>query len=260
VSEFDQSLQISGDLRPGLHRPARIGAQLVVQHGLDGVQPGLRVGADRVRRGPGLTGQFGRVYPQGSRPLLGALSAPAVRVDLPTSHTWGPKAMHAARRAGLAFGQFQYPTPPLAVFDEDLVRAYRTFLDNRRSLRPQAEYREPTEQEWRKFQAHFQTRKLELGECGRPYGSTCKHEHSCLRCPSLRLASTARPRLVEIIANLRDRISEAKLNGWFGEVEGLKVSLEAASRKLVSLDRMQDRQPSGPVNLGIPVITDPPPS
>ncbi len=147
----------------------------------------------------------------------------------------------------------------IAVFDEDLVRAYRAFLDNRRSLRPEAEYRKPTEQEWRDFQAHFQARKLELGECGRPYGSTCKHEHSCLRCPSLRLAPTARPRLVEIIANLRDRISEAKLNGWLGEVEGLKVSLEAASRKLVSLDRAQDRQPSGPTNLGIPVITDPPP-
>jgi hypothetical protein len=39
----------------------------------------------------------------------------------------------------------------------------------------------------------------------------------------------------------------------------LKVSLEAASRKLVSLDRAQDRQPNGPTNLGIPVITDPPP-
>jgi site-specific recombinase XerD len=137
----------------------------------------------------------------------------------------------------------------IAVFAEDLVRAYRTFLDNRRSLRPQAEYREPTEQEWREFQAHFQARKLELGECGRPYGSTCKHEHSCIRCPSLRLMPTARPRLVEIIANLRDRISEAKLNGWLGEVEGLKVSLEAASRKLVSLDRAHDRHPSGPVNL-----------
>ena len=94
------------------------------------------------------------------------------------------------------------------------------------------------------MQRNFQARKLELGECGRPYGSTCKHEHSCLRCPSLRLAPTARPRLVEIIANLRDRISEAKLNGWLGEVEGLKVSLEAASRKLVSLDRAQDRQPN----------------
>jgi hypothetical protein len=26
---------------------------------------------------------------------------------------WAPKAVHAARGAGQAFGQFQYPTPPL---------------------------------------------------------------------------------------------------------------------------------------------------
>ncbi|MCI2422699.1 hypothetical protein MOQ72_35265 [Saccharopolyspora sp. K220] len=52
-----------------------------------------------------------------------------------------------------------------------------------------------------------------------------------------------------------ERIQEAKINGWSGEIEGLNVSLEAASRKLVSLDRMRDRQPTGPVNLGIPIIT-----
>jgi hypothetical protein len=67
---------------------------------------------------------------------------------------------------------------------------------------------------------------------------------------------SARPRLVEIIANLRDRIQEAKLNGWLGEVAGLDASLQAAARKLASLDRMRARQPGGPVNLGIPVITD----
>jgi hypothetical protein len=55
-------------------------------------------------------------------------------------------------------------------------------------------------------------------------------------------------------ARLRDRIQEAKLNGWLGEIDGLNVSLEAAGRKLVSLDRMRDRQPVGPVNLGIPII------
>jgi site-specific recombinase XerD len=143
----------------------------------------------------------------------------------------------------------------MAIFDEQLVRAYRGFLDRRRAVRPEAEYREPTEQEWREFQAHFQTRKLELGECGRPYGTPCHHEHSCIRCPSLRLDPSARPRLIEIIANLKDRIQEAKLNGWLGEVEGLKVSLDAAARKLVSLNRMRDRQP-GQVNLGIPIITE----
>ena len=144
----------------------------------------------------------------------------------------------------------------MAIFDEELVRSYRAFLNKRRALRPEAEYREPTEQEWRDFQAHFHTRKLELGECGRPYGSTCKHEHSCIRCSSLRLDLRARPRLVEIIANLKDRIQEAKLNGWQGEVTGLEISLREAAQKLVSLDRMRDRQLSGPVNLGIPVIAD----
>jgi hypothetical protein len=145
----------------------------------------------------------------------------------------------------------------MAVFDEHLIRTYRAFLDRRRAVRPEVEYREPTDKEWREFQAHFQARKLELGECGRPYGTPCKHEHACIRCPSLRLAPSARPRLVEIIANLRDRISEAKFNGWLGEVAGLDASLQAAARKLASLDRMRDRQPVGPVNLGIPVITDP---
>jgi hypothetical protein len=70
------------------------------------------------------------------------------------------------------------------------------------------------------------------------------------------LDPSARPRLVEIIANLRDRIEEAKLNGWSGEVAGLDTSLHTAARKLAGLDRMRDRQPGGPVNLGIPVVTD----
>ncbi len=65
----------------------------------------------------------------------------------------------------------------VAVFQDDLVRTYRAFLDRRRAVRPQVEYREPTEGEWREFQQHFEVRKLELGTCGRPYGIPCKHEH-----------------------------------------------------------------------------------
>lgn len=97
----------------------------------------------------------------------------------------------------------------MAIFDEDLVRNYRAFLDRRRATRPEAEYREPTDAEWREFQQHFQARKLELGECARPYGTPCQHEFACIRCPSLRLELDARPRLVAIIENLRDRIQEA---------------------------------------------------
>lgn len=143
----------------------------------------------------------------------------------------------------------------MAVFQDDLVRTYRSFLDKRRAQRPETEYREPTDAEWREFQQHFQLRKVALGDCGRPYGSNCQHEHACLRCSMLRVSPEQRPRLVEIIRNLDDRITEAKMNGWLGEVEGLQVSLNAAKRKLAGLDRSQQRpQAVGPTDLGMPVV------
>jgi hypothetical protein len=41
----------------------------------------------------------------------------------------------------------------------------------------------------------------------------------------LRVDPSQRPRLVEIIRNLIDRIAEARLNGWLGEVQALQVAL-----------------------------------
>ncbi|WP_410570313.1 tyrosine-type recombinase/integrase [Amycolatopsis sp. cmx-4-61] len=142
----------------------------------------------------------------------------------------------------------------LAVFQEDLVRAYRSFLDGRRAVRPEVEYREPTEQEWQEFQQHFQTRKLELGDCGRPYGTPCQHEHSCLRCPMLRVSPTQRPRLVEIIRNLHDRITEAKMNGWLGEVQGLEYSLTKGKEKLANLDKTIRNSAGTLTDLGLPTL------
>ncbi len=145
-----------------------------------------------------------------------------------------------------------------AVFQEDLIRSYRAFLDKRRASRPAEEYREPTDDEWGEFQQHFHERKVALGDCARPYGSACQHEHSCIRCPMLRVSPTQRPRLIEIIRNLGDRISEARVNGWIGEVQGLQASLTKATEKLVSLDRSEERnRRSGPVNLGMPIVTGP---
>jgi integrase len=141
----------------------------------------------------------------------------------------------------------------LAVFQEDLIRSYRSFLDNRRSTRPADEYREPTTEEWTEFQQHFQTRKLELGDCGRPYGTPCSHEHACIRCPMLRVDPRQRERLTGIIRNLTDRIAEAKMNGWLGEAQGLQTSLQAARSKLASLTTTPTT-PSGPTDLGMPVI------
>jgi site-specific recombinase XerD len=144
-----------------------------------------------------------------------------------------------------------------AVFDEGLVRTYRAFLDARRALRPEAEYREPTQPEWDEFQQHFELRKVELGTCSRPYGTPCKHEHACVRCPMLRVDPKQHSRLVEIIRNLDDRITEARLNGWLGEVQGLQTSRDAAANKLVALDRtvaQAGRAAAEPALLGIPVV------
>ncbi|WP_436528389.1 tyrosine-type recombinase/integrase [Actinoplanes sp. HUAS TT8] len=144
----------------------------------------------------------------------------------------------------------------MAVFQDDLIRTYRSFLAERRATRSSAEYREPTDAEWQDFQQHFQLRKLELGTCGRPYGTPCQHEHACVRCPMLRVDAAQRPRLAAIITNLRDRIDEARTQGWLGEIQGLTVSLDAAWAKLDTLDRRPAGQ--GPVGLGMPVIRERP--
>lgn len=73
----------------------------------------------------------------------------------------------------------------------------------------------------------------------------------------LRIDPKQRERIVEIIANLTERIKEAELNGWLGEVAGLKSSREAAVKKLTSLDRAAAtaaQTASGKAELGIPVL------
>jgi len=142
----------------------------------------------------------------------------------------------------------------LAIFDDELVHAYRAFLGRRRTRRPEAEYREPTSTEWQEFQQHFELRKVELGSCSRPYGTPCNHEHACIRCPMLRIDPRQRPRLMEIIHNLTERITEAKQNSWHGEVEGLRVSQQAAQAKLAGLDRGQSTPAASITDLGLPVL------
>ncbi|WP_431970028.1 hypothetical protein [Nocardia sp. bgisy134] len=67
----------------------------------------------------------------------------------------------------------------VAVFEEDVVRHYPEFLDRRRAQRPAEEYRKPTEDEWAGFEEHFDKRRVEFGSCGRPYGTSRRHEPSC---------------------------------------------------------------------------------
>ena len=66
-----------------------------------------------------------------------------------------------------------------AVYPEEAINGHRAFIARRRTLRPSEEYRIPTDAEWDDFLGHFERRKVALGECGRAYGTSCQHEHSC---------------------------------------------------------------------------------
>jgi thymidylate synthase len=91
-----------------------------------------------------------------------------------------------------------------AIYPKDVIRHHRTFIEKRRVIRPTDEYREPTAAEWDEFEAHFVQRKLSLGSCGRAYGTSCQHEHACLRCALLRPDPAQIDRLQDIIDNLRN--------------------------------------------------------
>ncbi|MFJ1797223.1 tyrosine-type recombinase/integrase [Kitasatospora griseola] len=139
----------------------------------------------------------------------------------------------------------------VAVFDEDVISHYQQYLAQRRAERPTDEYREPTRAEWDDFQEHFDKRRVELGSCGRPYGTPCAHEHACVRCPMLSINPKMLPRLDELEEDLVSRRRRAVAEGWRGEVEGLDLTLTFLRSKREQTRRFHR---SGPVSLGIPVI------
>jgi len=66
----------------------------------------------------------------------------------------------------------------------------------------------------------------------------------------LRVDPRARTRIAQIIADLNDRIEEARGNGWLGRVQGLWTSRNAAAAKLASLDRTIRATADRPADLG----------
>ncbi len=72
----------------------------------------------------------------------------------------------------------------------------------------------------------------------------------------LRVDPAQQRRLGEIIVNLRDRIAEARENGWLGEVEGLQISLDAAKAKMSGLARAARARTATTADLGTPTIRD----
>jgi hypothetical protein len=142
-----------------------------------------------------------------------------------------------------------------AVYPEEVINGHRAFIARRREQRPSEEYRTPSDEEWAEFLGHFERRKVAVGDCGRSYATPCIHEHSCLRCPLLRPDPAERGRLTLIRDNLLARIAEAETNRWFGEAEGLKVSLAGARAKLAQMDQIATRRDTA-AHLGIPTFTE----
>lgn len=99
-----------------------------------------------------------------------------------------------------AFRQFQYPTPPLAIYSDDVIAHHRAFIARRRIERPGEEYRSLTPEEWQEFLGHFELRKVALGICTRDYGTPVSmnthvsdaHNSGPIptRCPGLRRSAT----------------------------------------------------------------------
>ncbi|MGW7296682.1 tyrosine-type recombinase/integrase [Streptomyces sp. NPDC054829] len=137
----------------------------------------------------------------------------------------------------------------VAVFGEDVIRHYLAHLNERRQLRPDDEYRDSTSDEWGEFEEHFDKRKVELGTCGRPYGTPCQHEHACIRCPMLQVSPKMISRLDDLEADLINRRARAKSEGWAGEIEGLDLTLQLLRAKRDDTHRRAQRPT---VNLGIP--------
>jgi site-specific recombinase XerD len=125
-----------------------------------------------------------------------------------------------------------------AVYPDKVIRTYQAFIHTRRAERPTQEYREPTEAEWADFERHFTLRKVAYGNCDRPYGTPCVHEHACIRCPMLRTEPSRLPLLRELEDNLTERITEARQRTWLGEVEGLRLTLTALREKTQSAERL----------------------
>lgn len=132
-----------------------------------------------------------------------------------------------------------------------MIRHYQAHLARRRAARPAREYRAATATEWAQFEEHFDKRKVELGNCGRPYATPCEHEHACIRCPVLQVDPVMLERLDEIKTDLITRRRLAETKGWLGELEGIDLTLRFLQDKRADSQRLARL---GPTNLGIPAI------
>ena len=139
-----------------------------------------------------------------------------------------------------------------AIYPQEVFEHYQRFLAHRRAERPAEEYRTPTDAELTAFGEHFGRRRVELGDCVRPYGSGCSHEHACIRCDFLQVQPAAAEQLRSIEGDLTARIATAQQQTWLGDVEQLRVTLDRLHDKQNRLQDLLTSLPSPTLTLAQP--------
>jgi hypothetical protein len=96
-------------------------------------------------------------------------TSPGHRSAPPETRRWFLRNRHI-HRLGI-------PDCTVCRFPEQVIEAHRKMVEHRRGLRDSHEYRTVTPEESAEFEQHFQLRRVALGDCFRPYGTPCVHEH-----------------------------------------------------------------------------------
>jgi hypothetical protein len=144
-----------------------------------------------------------------------------------------------------------------ATYPIEVIEHYQQFLARRRAERPVEEYREPTTEELDEFGEHFGRRRVELGNCVRPYGTGCTHEHACVRCSFLQVDPAQSDRLTLIETDLNARIATARENAWIGDVEQLQLTLGHLHDKQDQVQRLLATLHGAPLVTAAPTLTAP---
>lgn len=145
----------------------------------------------------------------------------------------------------------------VATYPTEVFAAYDAFLARRRAQRPADEYRRPTPEELAEFAEHFGRRRVELGDCVRPYGTGCSHEHACIRCDYLHVAAEQADRLNAIEQDLYQRVDQAREQHWLGDVDQLHVTLEHLKAKKGQVDLTLTTRPAAALLAAAPLLTVP---
>lgn len=142
-----------------------------------------------------------------------------------------------------------------ATYPTEVIEHYQQFLARRRAERPVEEYRQPTAAELAAFAEHFGRRRVELGDCVRPYATSCSHEHACIRCPYLSIDTNQTGRLHTIENDLHQRITNAEQQAWLGDVDQLRLTLTHLQDKKNQLNAATSSQAETTLLNGQPALS-----